>query len=268
MIPTHQRLNNLAMDYAKLFDLSDRVALVVGAGSGIGEASAHGLAAFGARVLCADINAEAVQRVAEAIGDHATPLVMDIRSAESIAQALREAPPIDVLVCTPSINVRKPLLQLSEEEFDRVVSLNLRGTFLVLRHVAQGMAVRKRGSIIVFSSIRGDVVEPGQGAYAATKAGVRQLCRALAAELGPHNVRVNLIAPGIVETPLTAQIRNHPDWYRAYAEKNAFKRWAQPHEMVGAVIFLASDASSYVTGSVVYVDAGWTAQDGRFTPPL
>jgi NAD(P)-dependent dehydrogenase (short-subunit alcohol dehydrogenase family) len=94
------------------------------------------------------------------------------------------------------------------------------------------------------------------------------MCRALAAELGPHGVRVNLIAPGIVETPLTAQIRNHPDWYAAYAEKTIFRRWAQPHEMAGAVVFLASDASSYVTGTVLFVDGGWTAQDGRFTPPL
>ncbi|MCX7938953.1 MAG: SDR family NAD(P)-dependent oxidoreductase [Anaerolineae bacterium] len=256
------------MDYSKLFDLTDRVALVVGAGSGIGEASAHGLAAFGARVLCADVNAEAAQRVAHDIGARAVPLAMDIRSAESIAQALRDAPPIDVLVCTPSINIRKPLLAISDEEFDRVVNLNLRGTFLVMRFVARGMAERGRGSIIVFSSIRGDVVEPGQGVYAATKAGVRQLCRALAAELGPRNVRVNVIAPGVVETPLTAQIRNHPAWYRAYAEKSALGRWAQPSEMVGAVVFLASDASSYVTGSVVYVDGGWTAQDGRFSPPL
>ncbi|MCS6772898.1 MAG: SDR family NAD(P)-dependent oxidoreductase [Anaerolineae bacterium] len=255
-------------DYRSLFDLGGRTALVVGAGSGIGEAAAHALAAHGARVLCADVNTEAAQRVAQALGAPAEALTVDIRSAASIAQALSSAPPPDVLVCTPSINVRKPLLAISEEEFDRVVTLNLRGTFLLLRAVAPGMAERGRGSIIVFSSIRSEVVEPGQGVYAATKAGVRQLCRALAAELGPHGVRVNVIAPGIVETPLTAPIRAHPDWYRAYAEKTAFGRWAQPHEIAGAVVFLASDASSYVTGTVLYVDGGWMAQDGRFTPPL
>lgn len=255
-------------DYGTLFDLSGRTALVVGAGSGIGEAAAHALAAHGARVLCADMNTEAAQRVAQDLGEVASALTIDIRSAASIAQALADAPPLDVLVCTPSINVRKPLLAITEEEFDRVINLNLRGTFLLLRAVAPGMAERGRGSIIVFSSIRSEVVEPGQGVYAATKAGVRQLCRALAAELGPRNVRVNLIAPGVVETPLTAPIRNQPEWYRAYAEKSAFGRWAQPYEMAGAVVFLASDASSYVTGSVLYVDGGWMAQDGRFTPPL
>ncbi len=251
-----------------MFDLTGRTALVVGAGSGIGEASAHGLASHGARVICADLDLTAAQRVARDIGASADALQLDMRAAAAIAAALQDAPPLDVLVSTPSINVRKPLLAISDEEFDRVIGLNLRGTFMLMRHVARGMAERGRGSIIVFSSIRGEVVEPGQGVYAATKAGVRQMCRALAAELGTRGVRVNLIAPGVVETPLTAQIRNHPDWYRAYAEKNALRRWAQPHEMVGAVVYLASDASSYVTGAVLYVDAGWTAQDGRFTPPL
>ncbi|MEK7277072.1 MAG: SDR family oxidoreductase, partial [Chloroflexota bacterium] len=125
-----------------------------------------------------------------------------------------------------------------------------------------------RGSIMVFSSIRAEVVEPGQGVYAATKAGARQMCRALAAELGPKGVRVNLIAPGVVETPLTAPIKSKPDWYNAYANKSILKRWSQPHEMVGAVVFLASEASSYVTGAVITIDGGWTAADGRFTPPL
>ncbi len=261
-------MTTLAFDYRRMFDLTGRTALVVGAGSGIGEASAHGLAAYGARVICADLDLTAAQRVARDIGASADAIQLDMRDASAIAAALRDAPPLDVLVSTPSINVRKPLLAISDEEFDRVIGLNLRGTFMLMRHVARGMAERGRGSIIVFSSIRGEVVEPGQGVYAATKAGVRQLCRALAAELGTRGVRVNLIAPGVVETPLTAQIRNHPDWYRAYAEKNALRRWAQPHEMVGAVVYLASDASSYVTGAVLYVDAGWTAQDGRFTPPL
>lgn len=257
-----------SFDYRHLFDLTGRTALVVGAGSGIGEASARGLAAFGARVICADLNLSAAERVAKHIGECAQALELDMRDAAKIATALQGIEQIDVLVSTPSINVRKPLLNISDDEFDRVIALNLRGTFLLMRHVARGMAERGRGSIIVFSSIRSEVVEPGQGVYAATKAGVRQMCRVLAAELGTRGVRVNLIAPGVVETPLTAQIRNHPDWYRAYAEKNVFKRWAQPEEMVGAVVYLASDASSYVTGAVLFVDGGWTAQDGRYTPPL
>jgi NAD(P)-dependent dehydrogenase (short-subunit alcohol dehydrogenase family) len=172
------------------------------------------------------------------------------------------------MVTTPSINVRKPLLEISEEEFERVINLNLKGTFLLLKAVGRRMADAAGGSIIVFSSIRSQLVEPGQGVYAATKAGTVQMMRALAAELAPKGVRVNAIAPGVVETPLTAQIKEHPAWYQAYAERNAMKRWAQPHEMAGAVLLLASDAGSYMTGSLIFVDGGWTAIDGRFSPPL
>lgn len=259
------------VDYRALFDLTGKVALVVGAGSGIGQASAEGLAAFGAHVHCADVNLEAAQATANGIreaGYTADAHHIDIRDTESIRQVLAQTGPVDVLVSTPSINVRKPLLEISDEEFERVVGLNLRGTFQLVREVARGMAEQGRGSIIVFSSIRSQVVEPGQGVYAATKAGVVQLVRALAAELGPKGVRANAIAPGVVETPLTMQIKKHPEWYQAYAAKNAFGRWAQPHEIATAVIFLASDASSYITGSLMFVDAGWTAIDGRFQPPL
>jgi NAD(P)-dependent dehydrogenase (short-subunit alcohol dehydrogenase family) len=143
----------------------------------------------------------------------------------------------------------------------------LRGCFRALRTFAPLM-LDQGGSIILFGSIRGSVVEPGQGIYAATKAGVVQLARTLAAELGPANVRVNTIVPGVVHTPLTEPIRADAAWYAAYASKTALGRWAEPQEFVGAVVFLASDAASYVTGSALVVDGGWTAIDGRFEPPL
>jgi NAD(P)-dependent dehydrogenase (short-subunit alcohol dehydrogenase family) len=129
------------------------------------------------------------------------------------------------------------------------------------------MAERGRGSIIGTASIRSLVVEPGQGVYAATKAGLVQLLRTAAAELGPSGVRVNALAPGVVETPLTAPIAANPEWYDAYARKSALGRWAQPSELAGAVVYLASDAASFVTGSVLFVDGGWTAVDGRYDPP-
>ena len=258
-------------DYQSLFDLSGRSALVVGAGSGIGQASAEALAAHGARVFCADVNLPAAQETASAIqeaGFQAQALYMDITDPQSIAQGLDQTGPVDVLVSTPSINVRKPLLDYTPEEFDRVVNLNLKGTFQVTQAVARGMAEQGRGSIIVFSSIRSQVVEPGQGVYAATKAGALQMVRTLAAELAQRGVRANLIGPGVVETPLTAQIKQHPAWYEAYARRNALGRWAKPHEIAGAVVYLASDASSYVTGTILFVDGGWLAIDGRFDPPL
>jgi NAD(P)-dependent dehydrogenase (short-subunit alcohol dehydrogenase family) len=258
-------------DYGSIFDLTGKTALVVGAGSGIGEAGAHGLAAFGANVFCADVNGEAVEETAEEIRSQkgrAEALELDMTDSRSVYAAAERIGVPDVLVSTPSINVRKPLLEITDEEFDRVVDLNLKGTFRLIREFGRGMAERGSGSIIAFSSIRARVVEPGQGVYAATKSGTVQMLRALAAELGPRGVRVNAIAPGVVETPLTAQIKDSPDWYDSYAGKTILGRWARPHEMVGMMVYLASDASSYVTGAFMLVDGGWTAADGRFTPPL
>lgn len=257
-------------DYRSLFNLDGRTALVVGAASGIGEACAHALAAFGARTICADINLEAAGRTADSIGDEGgagEALLLDVTSPESVDGARRRVEP-DALVITPGINVRRPLFDIDDDAFDRVVGLNLKGTFRVMREFGRGMAERGRGSIVVMSSIRGQVVEPGQSVYAATKSGVVMLARTLAAELGTRGVRVNAVAPGVVETPLTRQIKDHPDWYRAYAEKGALGRWAQPWEIAGAVVFLVSDAASFVTGTCLFVDGGWTAIDGRFTPPL
>ena len=257
--------------YKNLFDLSGKRAYVIGAGSGIGGAAARGLAAFGAEVVAADLQESAAAATAQAIrdgGGSASSAQVDLASSDSVERLIEENGHPDVLVCTPAINVRKRLLDYTEEEFEKVVNLNLKGTFFAMRSAGKRMAEAGRGSIIAFSSIRSQVVEPGQGVYAATKAGALQMIRALAAELGPSGVRANAVAPGVVETPLTEQIKQQPDWYQAYAQKSALGRWSQPSELVGAVVYLASDASSFVTGSLMFVDGGWTAVDGRFTPPL
>jgi NAD(P)-dependent dehydrogenase (short-subunit alcohol dehydrogenase family) len=259
------------VDYPALFRLDGRTALVVGAGSGIGAASAEALAAFGARVLAADVDDGAAARTAETIrasGGASEPVHLDVRSTDDVRRALDRHGTPNVLVSTPGINVRKRITDIADDEFDRVIDVNLKGTFRLAREVGRRMAERGSGSIVAFSSIRSQVVEPGQGVYAATKAGIVQLLRALAAELGSRGVRANAIAPGVVETPLTAPIKAKADWYRAYADRNVLRRWARPDEIAGAVVFLASDASSYVTGTCLFVDAGWTATDGRFDPPL
>jgi len=258
---------------ASLFDLSGKTALVIGAGSGIGEAIAIGCARHGARVICLDVNEDAARRVASqaaAEGAAAEARPLDIRDVTAVDAAFDEADRAggaDIAICTPSINVRKPILKYSDEELDRVFAVNIKGNFHVLRAAGRVMTARGRGSIILFSSVRSQVVEPGQGAYAATKAGIVQLARAAAAEFGPSGVRVNAIAPGVIETPLTAPIKANAEWYNAYAAKSVFNRWGRPEELVGAAVFLASDAASYVTGSVIFVDGGWLAADGRFTPP-
>ena len=262
----------MSTDYASLFRLDGRRAVVIGAGSGIGRECALALSASGADVVCADRDLDAAQATATAAGagggggGGGTPYSLDVLDTAAVDRAAQEHADAAVLVLTAATNVRKRLLDLSGEEFDRVVALNLRASFDVVRAFGATMAARGGGSIIAFSSIRAVTVEPGQGVYAATKAGLVQLLRTAAAELAADGVRVNAVAPGVVETPLTAQITADREWYDAYAAKSALGRWAQPHEMAGAVVYLASDAASFVTGSVLTVDGGWTAVDGRWSP--
>jgi NAD(P)-dependent dehydrogenase (short-subunit alcohol dehydrogenase family) len=242
-----------------IFDLSGKVAAVIGAASGIGEAVANGAADAGATVERLDINA----------GNNISPL--DIRDGTAVGAAFDAIKArhgsLDIVICTPSINVRKKILDYQDEELARVLDLNLKGNFNVLRAAGRIMTAQRRGSIVLFSSIRSLVVEPGQSVYSATKAGILQMARGAACEFGPYGVRVNAVGPGVIETPLTAPIKNNPEWFQAYADKSVFKRWGKPEEMVGPTLFLASDAASYVTGTIIYADGGWLAQDGRFTPP-
>jgi NAD(P)-dependent dehydrogenase (short-subunit alcohol dehydrogenase family) len=255
------------MHYGELFRLDGRTALVVGAGSGIGAAVAEGFAAFGARVYCADARLDAAENTATSLAGQGDALQLDILDPAAIEEAARTLPAPDILVTTPSVNVRKRIVDYADDELDRVVDLNVKGTFRLCRSFGRTMAAAGRGSMIGFSSVRAQTTEPGQGAYSATKAGTIMLFKTLAAELGPFGVRANTIAPGVVETPLTAPIKAQPAWYDAYADKVILKRWAQPSEMVGAAVFLASDAASYVTGATIFVDGGWTAADGRYEPP-
>jgi len=262
-------------DLPSLFRMDGRVAFVAGAASGIGLAAAQGLAAAGAFTVCTDINGPGAEEAAAGIrahGGEAESFALDVTDSAAVAQAFRALEEkhrqIHAVVTTPAVNIRKRLLDYTTADFEKVLRLNLAGGFHMLQAAGRHMLAKESGSIILFSSIRAVTVEPGQSIYAATKAGLIQMVRGLASELGPAGVRVNCIAPGVVETPLTAPIKSKPEWYRAYASRNALNRWATAGEMAGPVVFLASDASSYITGTVLFVDGGWTAIDGRFAPPL
>ena len=257
-----------------MFSLEGRTAAIVGGGSGIGEAVAIGCAEAGAHVSCLDIDTAAAADTAATIraaGGDADAAHLDILDGAAITAAFEGIAAargsLDVVVCTPGVNVRKPLLDYTDEEIDRVLGLNLKGGAHVIQSAGRIMTAQGSGSIILFSSIRSVVVEPGQSMYAATKAGIVQMVRTAAAELGPRGVRVNAVAPGVIDTPLTAPIKDKPDWYGAYAARSIMNRWGSAAEMAGPTVFLASDAASYVTGTVLFADGGWTAIDGRYTPP-
>jgi NAD(P)-dependent dehydrogenase (short-subunit alcohol dehydrogenase family) len=257
-----------------MFRLDSKVVTVVGAGGGIGEAVALAAGAQGAHVACLDINranVEAVVAKIVAAGGRAEAGVMDLTDEHQVHAGFdavaQKHGRFDGLVCTPAINVRKPILKYSLAEFDKVVHLNLRGNFAALMAAGRIMTAQRSGSIVLFSSIRSIVTEPGQSVYSMTKAGILQLAKTAATEWATSGVRVNAVGPGVIETPLTAPIKSNPDWYNAYATKNPMNRWGQPGEMAGPTIFLLSDAASYVTGTIIYADGGWLAADGRFTPP-
>ncbi len=249
-----------------LFDLTGRVAVVTGAGKGLGRAMALALAAAGADVVVSSRTMADISKVRDEIRDlgrraDAVPVdCADETSCERLmARAIERLGTVDILVNNAGINVRKPILDLCAEEFDRVLKTNLYGYFYCARAAGRHMVARGSGKIINISSMMGRVALPTQGAYASSKGAVEQLTNVLALEWAQAGVQVNAIAPAYCETPLTQAVFNDPERHRFVCERTPMGRWGQPYELAGAVIFLASDASSFVTGHVLKVDGGWNA---------
>ena len=238
--------------------------LVLGAASGIGKGSAQVLAGLGARVICSDIDEPGLRGTAAEIGGDAIPCDATDGAVAALAAAIvSRYPRLDAAVTTPGINIRKRIVDFDEADFDRIVTLNLKGTFLFLQTflkllIAQGNG----GSIVASSSVRAVTLEAGLGVYAATKAGIGQLVSGAAAEAGEYGIRVNAIAPSIVETALTVPLKEKPELWEKYAQHTVLGRWSRPEEIGAVVAFLVSDAASYVSGSTLFCDGGWTAIDG------
>ena len=250
----------------KLFDLSGRVALVTGAGRGLGRTMALALAAAGADVAVSSRTLSEITTLRDeirALGRHSEAIQADItdnaQCEAMAAAAITSLGRIDILVNNAGINIRKPVLELTPEEYGLVLETNLKGYFHCARAVGRRMVAQGSGKVINISSIMGRVALPTQAAYASSKGAVEQLTKVLALEWASAGVQVNAIAPTYFETELTRPLFDDPERKNFISERTPMGRWGQPHELAGAVIFLASGASSYITGHTLVVDGGWTA---------
>ena len=245
------------------FRLDGRRALVTGAGRGIGLAAAAALAGAGAHVvLAARSNPEiegAARQIREA-GGEAEALSLDVADIERMAGALTTQPPFDILVNNAGTNRPKPFVDVTAGDFDAVINLNLRAAFFVAQAVAKKMiAAAIKGSIIHISSQMGHVGAARRTIYCASKAAIEGLNKAMAIDLAPFGIRVNTLCPTFIETPLTADYFADQSFREDVLRKIKLGRLGRPEDIMGAIVFLAGDASALMTGSALVVDGGWTA---------
>ena len=247
---------------APSFNLAGRRALVTGSSQGIGFALARALAASGARVL---LNGRDPVKLERAVGElraaglSAEFQAFDVTDEAAVATAAPALGAIDILVNNAGIHRRGPLETMPLADWEAVLKTNLTSAFLVARAVAPGMIARRAGKIINICSVMSELARPTTGNYAAAKGGLQMLTRAMCAEWAKHNLQVNGLAPGYIITELTQPLADDPvfdGWLRG---RTPAARWGDPSELVGAAVFLASDASSFVNGHVLYVDGGLLA---------
>ena len=249
-----------------LFDLTGKVALVIGGAGGIGHAQALGLADAGADVIVASRNPGHLEEVAKEIrarGRKSLAVTVDVVDEKSVADmlaaVLKEFPRIDILVNAHGLAIRKPADTFPIDEWQQVMDINTRGTFLACQAVGNVMIKQGGGKIINLSSVRGQYGLPADyAAYCASKGAVDTLTKTLACEWAKHNVLVNAVAPTIVETDLTRDALANPDYAKQMKSRIPLGKWALPEDIVGATVFFASRASDFITGQILYIDGGVT----------
>lgn len=254
------------MDSLSLFSLAGRRALVTGSSRGIGYAIAEGLAGAGAEVILNGRDTDALGTAAAKLtadGAAVKAVAFDVTSEDSVGEAIdyveREIGPIDILVNNAGMQHRSPLDQFPSERFDQIMQTNVTSVFLVGKAVAQGMIQRKRGRIINICSLMSALARPSIAPYAATKAAVANLTRGMATDWAKHGLNVNGIAPGYFRTELNAALIADHDFNTWVEKRTPMGRWGELSELCGAAVFLASDASSFVNGHILYVDGAFTA---------
>lgn len=251
-----------------LFKLDGQVALVTGGSKGLGEAMARALAGAGADVVLTSRHIEEAQAVADRIhqetGRRTLALHMDVSDRKQVDAGVAEAEQafgkIDILVNNAGINIRRPVVEIEDEDWHTVVDTNLHGVLYCARAVGRGMVKRGYGRVINVSSTLGFIAIPYRAAYAASKGGVIQLTKVLALEWAPYNITVNAVCPGPFLTDINIPVVNDAEAYKFFLQSVPLGRFGDPKELGGAAIFLASAASSFVTGTTLLVDGGWTAR--------
>jgi gluconate 5-dehydrogenase len=248
------------------FDLSGRHVLLTGGGSGLGLAIAEGLAAAGARLSLVGRDEGKLQGAADRIGKAggtAAPFRCDVTDRDAlpalVEKAERAGGPIDVLFNNAGVQQRAPVLAFPADGWDRMIATHLSAPFFLSQAVARGMVERRRGKIINTLSLMSELGRPTIVPYTAAKGGLKMLTRGLATELGPHNIQVNGIAPGYFRTDMNEALMADPDFDGWVRNRTPARRWGEPHELVGAAILLASSASDFINGQVLFVDGGLTA---------
>ncbi|MCM3762299.1 glucose 1-dehydrogenase [Alkalihalobacillus oceani] len=250
------------------FDLTNKVAIVTGSGSGIGKTIALGLAESGASIVVTELpgKEEVARETAaeiEKLGQQVLVTTLDVTKVETIRQMVSEVKAhfgrIDILVNNAGIIIRKPSLEVTEEDWDKVHDVNLKGTFFTSQEVAKVMKENGGGKIVNIASINGVVGFYERAAYCSSKAGIVNLTRVLAIDWAEYGINVNAVGPNYLLTPLTEKLFANDEFREDVLYRTPIKRIGTPEDVVGAVVYLASPAANFVTGHTVMVDGGWTA---------